>query len=517
MASGKFIPFAQYTHDLTRTMSGLCQIYPSRHITVNISGGTGDIEKMVAAADLEIDEIRDITGTAMDINYGEIRSKLYEAIYPKISIPDSKTATGAPAMGEINFISHELQGGWMYNDIYVHVTPEEGKQTIIMQPSGFESDPKHTGLNFNIETGEYAMESSSRKNLTFNAVIIYYNLYRVDPSSKTADMEPIVIDMPLGIYMLNEPVTIQMSNDSIYNQGAAWSTRIVSRIATKGTIAASADRNQEYATLARVLSGFGDVAETMDKILHRRDAATTKNRVVAGTDSLALAPEDIKSYLEEFRRLSAVNVPYIKDNHWFVNGRDLGLVSGEVDWISVFNEWLEDLSGDLYTKFRGPQGIQGNDGKPGQQGPKGDPGKDGSNGADGVQGPKGDPGHTPKITLDSEGYLYIDDVKQPTCLRGPIGPQGIQGIRGPQGLPGKDGDKGDQGDRGLQGPQGIQGIQGQPGVKGDKGDPGKDATVAATLDADGYIWINGTRQDFRIVNQTTFAQLEARVRALEGR
>lgn len=487
MATGRFIPFAQYNQDLTRSMSGLCQLYPSRHITVTM--GSTDVDTLVANADKAVDVIRNEAATATEVDYGRIRSELYKAINAAVTIKDSRTDEGAPAMGEINFISHELQGGWMYNDIYVHVTPEEGKQTIIMQPSGFSVNPKQTGLDYAIETKEYRKYNSSRKNLKFDAIIIYYNLHMVDPRSKTADTEPVIVDMPLGIYVPASTVTVQLDNDSIYNQGAAWSTRIVSRIATKSTIsAASTDRNNEYATLARVLSEFGDIAETMDKILHQRDGATLM-KVTRTTDSLALAPEDIKAYLEEFRRLNAVNVPYIKDNHWFVNGRDLGPVSGEVDWAAAFNEFLStiDPNDDILNKIRGPQG------KPGRDGDKGDPGQDGKPGAPGLNGAKGDkgddgaPGHTPIITVDDSGWLLVDGVRQGN-IKGPKGEKGNDGDTGPQGA---DGPRGYDGPQGPQGPPGQDGKDGAPGANGTNGVDGHTPTIV--VDGDGYLKVDGVR------------------------
>lgn len=486
MSSGSFIPFAQYSHDLTRTMSGLCQIYPSRHITVNINAPRIDIEAAISAANSNIDGIRREVSDLAELDYGRIRSELYKAIYTIASpVVDDPNSENAPAMGEINFISHELQGGWMYNDIYVHVTPEEGKSAIILQESGFDVNPKRTGLDYDVTTKEYRVLPSDREVLKFNAVILYYNLHMIDPTSKTADTQPIVIDMPLGIYLLNEEVNVQIENKNIYNQGAAWSTRIVSRIATKGTIeAASADRNQEYATLARVLSEFGNIAETMDDILHRREVASNNN-------SLALSPEDIKSYLEEFRQLREVNVPYIKDNHWFVNGRDLGPVSGEVNWVDIFNEWLGTLDTDMLSKVRGPEGKQGPQGPPGEPGADGQPGKDGM---DGAKGEKGDPGpvHVPVVELDENGFLHVDGEALPYCLKGQPGKDGEPGRDGNPGAPGQNGARGPQGDTGPAGPQGPKGDRGPAGPQGP---PGKDGSSAdaptVSINDDGYLVVNG--------------------------
>lgn len=503
MASGSFFPFTQYNEDLTRSMSGLCQIYPSRHVTIQLDGD--DVKAWVDEADAACLSIRQEADTPLVAAYGRIRGKLYEKIYKHVVVNGTesniKAKTFAPAMGEINFISHELRDGWMYNDIYVHVTPDEGKNYIVLQEKGFADEPDRTGFDFDITTNEYRKFASDRKNIEFNAVILYYNLHMIDPTSKTADTQPVIIDMPLGIYVLPEKAAVQMDNSAVYGQGAAWSTRIVSRIASAGTIAnAQSDRNREYATLGRVLSEFGDIAEVMDRILHRREVVATQNQSARSTDSINMAaPEDIKAYLEEFRRLNAVNVPYIKDNHWFVNGRDLGPVSGNVDWTASFNEWFNSLPEDDRLKiFKGEKGDPGKDGSQGKKGDKGDKGDPGINGINGSDGPKGEDGHSPVVYLDTDAYLVIDGIKQSTRLMGPAGLQGPRGIPGPQGNPGRDGRNGEtgpQGPQGIQGPKGEPGTAGGEGAKGDPGTNGKDGhSPKVELSDDGYLLIDDVKQ-----------------------
>lgn len=65
--------------------------------------------------------------------------------------------------------------------------------------------------------------------------------------------------------------------------------------------------------------------------------------------------------------------------------------------------------------------IKGRDGKDGA------PGRDG---ADGTDGAPGKDGHTPKLELGSDGYLYIDRVKQSTLLKGRDGKDGAPGKDG---------------------------------------------------------------------------------------
>ena len=533
MASGRFIPFAQYTQDLTRSMSGLCQVFPSRHVALTIKPDTGKtVDDIIVDGDTESDKVRLNASGVSDINYGAVRNVLYKTIFKYArylnngnyvkynnNLPDDvlKLPT-MPAMGELNFISHEVQGGWMYNDIYVHIPTTEIESTIRLQETALESRPDKTGFEFNVETGKYSTYSTNRSEFVFNAVVIYYNLHMIDPQSKTADTQPVVIDMPMGIYFLDKDQTIQKSNSAIFDQGTAWSTRIVSRIATGSTVgSAPTDRNNEYGTLARVLSEFGDIADTMNQILHRREVINAQNISAQNPASINLSPEDIKAFLEEFRQKHAVNVPYIKDNCWFVNGRNLGPAFANFDWKVLLSNWFDSLSSEDLAKITGPAGKDGADGakgekgdigptgatgKDGIQGPAGIDGKDGKDGIDGKDGKDGKDGATPIVGISDDCFLTVNGAKIGPCLKGKDGEPGIQGIQGPAGADGGSGIQGPQGNPGNDGKDGhspvvvlnndcyleVDGVKTGPCLKGENGE-----TPNITVSDDCYLMVNGVK------------------------
>lgn len=70
-------------------------------------------------------------------------------------------------------------------------------------------------------------------------------------------------------------------------------------------------------------------------------------------------------------------------------------------------------------------------------------GQDGAQGIQGIQGEPGADGHTPEITIGSNGNWFVDGSDTGVKAQGPQGPIGPQGEQGPQG------EKGDQGETGV--------------------------------------------------------------------
>jgi len=70
-------------------------------------------------------------------------------------------------------------------------------------------------------------------------------------------------------------------------------------------------------------------------------------------------------------------------------------------------------------------------------------GEDGEDGAQGIQGEKGADGHTPIITIGSNGNWYIDGVDSGVSATGATGAQGEKGDKGEKGDPGEDGKDGE--------------------------------------------------------------------------
>ena len=525
--AGKFLPISQYSHDLVRSMNGLTQLYPSRFITCTLTEPDKAAERVEVISKI-LDQAMANIKPGEEVPYAAIRNLAWAGLYEMISIKDSKTEPGAIAIGDINFLSHEVMGGMMYSDIYIHVDPQLGSKTAVMQDTAGD-DPTKDAIATDPVTGDPMVEPSSRKKLTFNAVILYYNLYQIDPTTKSSEFKPLCKDMPLGLYIPEPhpdrpdepPVTVILQSPELFGQGTSWATRICSRIATSDKMALNPNptRSSEYATLTKVLSEFGDINSLIKKVLHGRGANNP--------DEIGLAQEDVKSYLEEFRAKKQVNVPYVKDGYWFVNGRKMEEVVNQETLEKLIKKYVEEyLNGVTGDKFKGPQGPPGPQGPEGPTGPEGPQGLIGPQGPEGDKGDKGDTGDRGKafafawskndfyseadltewLTVDGKTVRsWVENVPTAQFPDTRVGdivmctfrakdsqnvhlatgrvtevPANKQGIKViflshsviPAGATGAVGPQGPEGPRGPQGLRGFPGLQGLPGLPGPEGPRG---------------------------------------------
>ena len=184
--------------------------------------------------------------------------------------------------------------------------------------------------------------------------------------------------------------------------------------------------------------------------------------------------------------------------------------SRDPEILEVYNAYKENggtLDYDTWlSSIKGEKGDKGDTGAQGEKGDKGDTGKgitsviqsgvsgnevtytiiysDGSTSNFVVK--NGVDGHSPKVSIDFDGYWCIDGVSIGVKAKGDTGDKGDTGATGAQGEKGDKGDKGDTGD------------------KGDKGDTGKGiSSVNTYYDANGntiviVFFTDGTSQNITI-------------------
>lgn len=352
-----FYPTAIYMSDLTRCMSGLSQIFPTKFVACTITAPGKD--KPIPG----FDAIETKTEGEPVVDYTETRKALWK--YLKALNP-----TGS-CYGDINFIGTSLEGGKNLSEVYIQIDQDVWNRPYIFQEEPADStslenlkDKRTTtdGTNYTEPVANMApVERASNDSYTFNAIILYYNLYLVDPTGESSGVKPVCTELPMGIYHLDTKKTIK----------DPWVTRLNMSIGTQGSSASVSPGKASkdvYEKLCTSLKEFSDDFTEIKKAVESPEIG----EYIGGK---------IKQELDHFRNDRAVNVPYIKDGYWFVNGRKYGKavefttkVKKEVEELAkkTASKTAEETAKDYIEKnpekFKGKDGEDGEDGKPGKDG-----------------------------------------------------------------------------------------------------------------------------------------------------
>lgn len=351
-----FYPTAIYMSDLTRCMSGLSQIFPTKFVACTITAPGKD--KPIPG----FDAIETKTEGERVVDYTETRKALWKSL-------KALNPTGS-CYGDINFIGTSLEGGKNLSEVYIQIDKDTWNRPYIFQEEPADStslenlkDKRTTtdGTNYTEPVANMApVERASNDSYTFNAIILYYNLYLVDPTGESSGVKPVCTELPMGIYHLGTNKTIK----------DPWVTRLNMSIGTQDSSASVSPGKASkdvYEKLCTSLKEFSD------------DFTEIKKAVESPEISKCIGGE-IKQELDHFRNDRAVNVPYIKDGYWFVNGRKYGKA------VEYTPEMKEDVKGTAekaakeYIKEHSNE-FKGKPGKPGKDGDDGKPGKNGRDGA----------------------------------------------------------------------------------------------------------------------------------------
>lgn len=415
MSQSTFIPFQNYLNDINKCQDGRSQIFPSKYITCSFATQVADLTVLKQKI---TDFNTQLRNTIKDLN---IANKTDQELYTTIKrlswqfVHTIVNNTKSVTLGDINFLSHELVGGDVYSDIYLLVD-KNNKQTsfTLAELPADNLLEKSLGFDNNVSI----LKELPSNILNFHCLVVYYNLYAYN--SKNAELKPVCIEIPAGVVFLNTNIDVDFTNSAIAQTGNSWGARICSRIlntelTTDVNVNVDPQNIHEYKTLGTVITEFGKIASEIQGLLKHKENITP--------ETLRLVPADIKAYLEDFKNQSAVNVPYVKDGYWFLNGKKLDKLIDYTVLENIVHDNLENiLKNTNDPKFRGPQGIKGDRG---ERGEKGDIGLRGERGEKGEKGAKGDKGEKGEQGIQGE--------------RGEKGEQGIQGIPGTNGLNGKDG------------------------------------------------------------------------------
>ena len=346
-STGKFYPFDRYINDISLTLDASHRIVPSKYVLIKslINKSPGEEQEQPAEPhnglhpfavddtnqgtyeDLYIDDntaelvywswpaVVDYinyntkldAASLDDIDYSDYRKSVLDILEDKIECNDVVTENSMDYKyyigGDINFLSHDIYDGLLYSEIYVHVSNEAGLSRVLINNTGQVQEAnviEEANININ--------NLPNHDKFSFEAVLLFYDIYKIGEES------PYACNIPLGIFILMDerktitPQELLVQSEELFGSGTAWSTRICSRFVSSATIGQDpkiGTTASDYSTLTRVLQEFGKAVEAIEKNITSREEDI----------------QNIKMYLDNFKNAQTVNVPYMLDGWWYVNGK----------------------------------------------------------------------------------------------------------------------------------------------------------------------------------------------------
>lgn len=353
--AGLFYPFKSYINDLALTLDGTFKLYPSKFIAFNSDGSTKATKIDQAFID-KMDLKMDLSGTPEPNDYQQIRGTIFSNPDSEDNTPDYDDGYNGTTpnqqdvrnfgklvcIGDINLLNHDIYNGLLYAETYVYISQDTAlRYKYLAGKIGTQDYPRQDESIFITDSNDPNPAIAADKTITFDRVVVFYNLYRKGVDA-TKDEEAYARDMPMGVYLLPKPQTLLTQSETLYGSGTSWAVRICSRFISAASVQGGNNqlitKESDYTTITKVLSEFGNIAQTMQSILN------------TNIDNI----QTVKSYLEDFKNTRHINVPYIIGGHWYVNGKDVGSVMESMDFDSYIENYIKthtDLFGDIIKQF----------------------------------------------------------------------------------------------------------------------------------------------------------------------
>ena len=288
---GTFITLSQYLEDLTRYNSEgeSYQISPSSYKCFNCNFSGWSDEGIMTQIDRFETEVNNLRQSETGCSHGAFVDEFNDYFTFLSNMTYSE---------DIDIKSHNLHNGVGYTEIYCHI-------------------PECAGTN---------------PSISFNTIVVYYDVINCQ-----LENNPVIYgSIPMGIYftgniqsgVMSNSVTKHNFNANTNTTGSSYGLKICSRYVLGGEPTITLSSDVEYDNLSCVLSKMSETQESIQNALN--NMIQTHNQYT--------------SLLSIFKN-SRTNVPYIKqvnvldentgqirlENHWFVNGRDLGVTVTETE------------------------------------------------------------------------------------------------------------------------------------------------------------------------------------------
>lgn len=319
---GNFVYSQVYAEDLTQQLNGTVKIYPSRFIAFKKSNG---LPKLMTNLEYTKEGAMNLKRThAIGSLYYENNTDIRSG-YTWNQYENAQKAQGIQhaywgdivCSGDINFLASDVKNGLSTSEVTIYVNGGDALQRHALFPNMFATGAesiwyrKLQEVNFDYMQSNQSPEPIIENNqITFDSILLLYNVYGDTQSS----VEPALLmkDIPMGVWTIKQgqpKVTLDVNDEQNFNISTTFSIRLNFAISTiSNTPSVSISNGSDEYNMAVIMNNLAECMKTMNQIVK--------------TNANALM--EAKAYFTDFANKRHVNVPYLIDGRWYVNGRYIG-------------------------------------------------------------------------------------------------------------------------------------------------------------------------------------------------
>lgn len=178
----------------------------------------------------------------------------------------------------------------------------------------------------------------NREFLRFERAVVLYDMYELTPANTLKTK--VKSDLPLGVYVLSRPITLDVNNGTgLYGGSTSWSGKIYIGFNTKengktpGNNGKNIVKNEDVDAYSNLLRKMGTLINSYNE----------------NTKSYQNYVEYIKDISNKFTKEKHINVPYLREGNWYVNGKLVG--SGDTTTRETYIKGIQEIYKEYTEEF----------------------------------------------------------------------------------------------------------------------------------------------------------------------
>lgn len=174
----------------------------------------------------------------------------------------------------------------------------------------------------------------NRDSLRVERAVVLYDMYELTPANTLKTK--VKSNLPLGVYILSRPITLDVNNGTgLYGGSTSWSGKIYI-----GYNSGNGSTNKTNVVKIEDVDAYSNLLRKMGTLI---------NSYNENTKSYQNYVEYIKDISNKFTKEKHINIPYMKEGNWYVNGKLVG--SGDTTTREAYIKDIQEIYKEYTIEF----------------------------------------------------------------------------------------------------------------------------------------------------------------------